>query len=106
MPCFVPVQAAFGETIRKLRERSGLRIEQLSEKSGFSTKRLRAIEQGKINLNLGTLLILARSLDVALHDFFEDIARKLRYPESARGKLVMFPKNPGSVLNVAANPRE
>jgi len=63
----IPVQTAFGNHIRQLREQTRLTVEQLSEKSGFSSHRLRAIERGEINLNLGTMLILAMALDTTLH---------------------------------------
>jgi transcriptional regulator with XRE-family HTH domain len=77
------IQTVFGNHIRQLREQAGLTIEQLSEKSGFSSHRLCAIERGEINLNLGTTLILAMSMDTTLPDLFQ-----WRCAEAAPSKLL------------------
>lgn len=78
----VAVQTIFGNHIRQLREQAGLTMEQLCEKSGFSIRRLRAVERGEINLNLGTMLVLAMAMDTTLEDFLSGIV-----PELHRGKL-------------------
>jgi transcriptional regulator with XRE-family HTH domain len=91
MSPFVPVQKAFGDYILELRRRSGLEIEQLAERSGFSADRLHAIERGEVNLNLGMLQILVMSLDTTLQDLFSAIAVKLRRPQTTHGRLIVFP---------------
>jgi transcriptional regulator with XRE-family HTH domain len=58
-------QKAVGSRIYELWRRAGLEVAQLAEKSGLSHHRILAIENGKVNLNLGTMLILA---NVARHD--------------------------------------
>ena len=90
---FVSLQTAFGNYIRELRERTGLTIEQLAEKSGFSSNRLKTIERGEINLNLGTLLILAMSLDITLQDLFNGIAGKLRNRQFIQNRVIVFSNN-------------
>jgi transcriptional regulator with XRE-family HTH domain len=89
----IPVQKAFGNYILELRQRTGLEIEQLAERSGFSADRLTAIERGEVNLNLGMLQILVMSLDTTLQDLFSAIAVKLRGRESIRGRLIVFPQH-------------
>lgn len=89
----VPVQTAFGNYLRQLRERNGLTVEQLAQKSGLARNRLSAIERGKINLNLGTLMILAMSLDTSLHDLLRDIAYRLAKPEPMKGRVIPFCNN-------------
>lgn len=92
----IPVQTVFGNHIRQLRERAGLTIEQLSEKSGFSSHRLRAIERGEINLNLGTMLILALSMDTTLQDFLGGVAPKLDHRKFCAARIIPFSRYPGS----------
>ena len=87
----LPVQQIFGNHIRQLREEAGLRIEQLSEKSGFSSHRLRAIERGEINLNLGTMLILAMSMDTTLQDFLSSVAPQLAIENSLQFRSFLSP---------------
>lgn len=95
----IPVQTVFGNHIRQLRERAGLTIEQLSEKSGFSSHRLRAIERGEINLNLGTMLILALSMDTTLQDFLGGVAPKLDHRKFCAARIIPFSRYPGSQQN-------
>lgn len=65
-------------------------VEQLSEKSGFSFRRLLAIERGEINLNLGTMLILAMSMDTTLQDFLSGVAPKLRHGKFLAVRIISF----------------
>ena len=100
MCTFVPLQKALGNQIRELRQRTGLKIEQLSEKSGLSSSRLSAIERGKVNLDLKTMLILTMSLDATLQDLFGCIDPKPgRSPELCRDRIVVFPKTEGKNLS-------
>lgn len=73
----VSIQKAFGNYVAELRQRAGLRIEQLAEKSGLSHSRLNAIERGDVNLNLGTMLVLAMSLDTPPQELFSGIAQRI-----------------------------
>ena len=92
----VPVQTALGNYIRELREQAGLTLEQLAEKSGFSTNRLEAIERGEVNLNLGAMLILAMSLDTSPQDLFSGIARRISgSPKLLCARVIAFPKYGG-----------
>ena len=84
----VPIQTVFGNHIRQLRKDAGLTLDQLSGKSGFSNHRLRAIERGGINLNLGTMLILAMSLDTTLHNLLSGVVPKLNNPEFFEGRII------------------
>jgi transcriptional regulator with XRE-family HTH domain len=90
MRASIPVQKVFGDHIRQLREQAGLTVEQLSEKSGFFSHRVRAIERGKINLNLATMLILAMSLDTTLQDLLSGVAPKLHHQKSLAPRIIPF----------------
>jgi len=89
----VPIQTVFGNHIRQLRKDAGLTLDQLSEKSGFSNHRLRAIERGGINLNLGTMLILAMSMDTTLHNLLSGVVPKLNNPEFFEGRIIPLSQN-------------
>lgn len=69
----------------------GLTLEQLAERSGLSSSRLTAIEHGEVDIKLGTLLLLAMSLDVTLPELFGCIAGKLGNPKAPpKGRLIAF----------------
>lgn|SRR5215469_18783607 len=89
----VPVQTVFGNHIRQLREQAGLTVEQLSEKSGFSSRRLHAIERGAINLNLGTMLILAMAMNTTLQDFLSGVAPKLHHRKFFAVRVLPFSRD-------------
>jgi transcriptional regulator with XRE-family HTH domain len=86
----IPFQTIFGNQVRQLRDQAGLTLEQLSQKSGFSINHLRAIERGKVNLNLGTMLILAMCLDTTLQDLLSDVASKLDHRKSFATRVIPF----------------
>ncbi|HET9281806.1 MAG TPA: helix-turn-helix transcriptional regulator [Candidatus Angelobacter sp.] len=86
-------QKAVGSCIYELRERAGFTVQQLAESSGISISRLIAIERGEIDIKLGTLLLLALSLDITLPELLGYIAGKLGGPKAAtKGRLIVFPK--------------
>ena len=86
-------QKAVGSCIYELRERAGFTVQQLAESSGISISRLIAIERGEIDIKLGTLLLLALSLDITLPELLGCIAGKLGGPKAAtKGRLIVFPK--------------
>jgi len=86
-------QKAVGSCIYELRERAGFTVQQLAESSGISISRLIAIERGEIDIKLGTLLLLALSLDITLPELLGYIARKLGGPKAVpKGRLIVFPK--------------
>jgi transcriptional regulator with XRE-family HTH domain len=90
---FMSFQKTVGSCIYELRERTGLTVEQLEERSGLSSTRLMAIERGEVDIKLGTLLLLAMSLDVTLPELFGCIAGKLGGPKTPpKGRLIAFPK--------------
>jgi len=71
------IQRAFGSYIAELRNRAGLQVKQLAERSGLSGDHLARIERGEVNLNLGTMLILAMSLDTTPQELFRGIAGRI-----------------------------
>jgi len=78
--------------MHELRERTGLNLNQLSEKSGLSCKRIGAIERGEVDLNFGTLILLALALDTTVPEVFDRVAVKLNHDvTSTQGEVVPFP---------------
>jgi len=61
-----------GEKVKKLREEKGMSLAELAERSGFSSALLSQVENHMISPPLGTLIKLARAMDVAIGHFFED----------------------------------
>jgi transcriptional regulator with XRE-family HTH domain len=88
----IPFLKALGNCLHELRERTGLNVNQLSEKSGLSCKRIGAIERGEVDLNFGTLILLALALDTTVPEVFERITVKLNNNvTSSRGPMTSFP---------------
>ncbi len=55
-----------GKRIRELREKKKISIEDLSKLTGFDTEKLKAIEDGTAQPQLGTVMKLSKSLDSAV----------------------------------------
>ncbi|SLM28377.1 HTH-type transcriptional regulator [Desulfamplus magnetovallimortis] len=66
-----------GTKIRKLREKKGITIEELSNLTGFEKERLEKIEKGVVKPQLGTVMKLSRSLDSALSRLVSDVGSQL-----------------------------
>ena len=95
----ISIQGAFGNFLRELRQKSGLHIEQLAEKSGLSSNRLNAIERGEVNLNLGTMLVLAMSMDTTPQELFSGIAGRIGSRHKHGGRIIAFPGPTKKVSN-------
>lgn len=54
-----------GAHLKKIREKKGWTLRELSEYSGIDNSRLSKIEQGKINITLLTLIELSITLDTS-----------------------------------------
>jgi transcriptional regulator with XRE-family HTH domain len=92
MTAGTPFLKALGNCMHELRERTGLNVNQLSEKSGLSSKRIGAIERGEVDLNFGTLILLALSLDTTVPEVFERITVKLNNGvTSPQRPMIAFP---------------
>lgn len=87
-----PFLKALGNCLHELRERTGLNVNQLSEKSGLSCRRIGEIERGEADLNFGTLILLALALDTTVPEVFEHIMVKLNNNVSSpHGRVTPFP---------------
>jgi transcriptional regulator with XRE-family HTH domain len=59
-----PTLHSFGLHLRRLREKRGLTLEELADRSGMSFRGIIYIEHGRRNPSLTTMLNLARGLQV------------------------------------------
>ena len=64
---------AFGERLRKLREAHGLSRDQLAERSGITMPGIRAIENLGREPRLGTLVALAKALEMTVSDLIGEV---------------------------------
>ena len=62
-----------GKRIQDIRKQKGYSQENLATLSGLDRVSIGYIEQGRRAPQLGTLLVLSKSLQVKLSDFFDDI---------------------------------
>ncbi len=62
-------EARVGEKIKELREKRGLSLKDLADLTGFSTALLSQMENHLVSPSLGTLIKLARALNVRVGDF-------------------------------------
>lgn len=63
---------ALGKRIRDLREKKGLSLEAVSEKSGIPVAKLKKIEADKEQPLIGALISLSKALNVNVADIFRD----------------------------------
>jgi transcriptional regulator with XRE-family HTH domain len=59
-----------GEKVKLLREEKGLSLKDLADRTGFSTALLSQMENHLVSPSLGTLIQLAKALDINVGDFF------------------------------------
>jgi transcriptional regulator with XRE-family HTH domain len=59
-----------GEKIKQLRERKGLSLKEVADATGFSTALLSQMENHLVSPSLGSLIKLAKALEVRVGDFF------------------------------------
>ena len=59
-----------GEKIKTLREQKGLLLKDVADRTGFSTALISQMENHLVSPSLGTLIKLAKALDVKVGDFF------------------------------------
>ena len=58
-----------GERVKELRERKGLSLQEVADLTGFSTALLSQMENHLVSPSLGTIIKLARALNVKVGDF-------------------------------------
>lgn len=66
-----------GTRIRRLREKKGLSIDEVSSLTGFDRQRLEDIESGVLQPQLGTVMKLSRALDSALGRLVSGVGNRL-----------------------------
>ena len=59
-----------GEKIKQLRERKGLSLKEVADATGFSTALLSQMENHLVSPSLGSIIKLAKALEVRVGDFF------------------------------------
>jgi transcriptional regulator with XRE-family HTH domain len=64
------VLITLGKRIQSVREKQGLTQEQLEEKTDVNTKYISAIERGKKNVTVNTLMKIAAGLNVEVYELF------------------------------------
>ena len=67
-----------GERIRTMRERQGVRIEQLAHKTGYAAEYLQEIEDGKVSPPVGVLIQISRELAVDSASLLSEEKKKER----------------------------
>ena len=67
------IQANFGKTVRKLRQKRKLSQEKLAELCGLHTNYIGRIERGQQNISLQNIEKIARGLRVRVKDLFRDV---------------------------------
>jgi DNA-binding XRE family transcriptional regulator len=69
------VQKALGARIVQLRKKKQVSQEGLADSCGLHRSHMGEIERGASNVTLGTLLLLAKQLDITLSELFSGIAQ-------------------------------
>ncbi len=64
------VEIKVGEKIKSVREQKGLSLKEVADLTGFSTALLSQMENHLVSPSLGTLIKMAKTLNVKVSDFF------------------------------------
>ncbi len=83
-----------GQRIKDLRQKKQLTLDDLVTKTGLSKETLAAIENEDATPPLGSLLKLARALDVTMAFFFEDEVELQRLSVTRSGERVRVKRRP------------
>jgi transcriptional regulator with XRE-family HTH domain len=67
------IRQKIGERARQLREKTGLSQEKFANTHGIDRSQVSRIERGINNIELNTLVVLIRALDITIQDFFSGI---------------------------------
>lgn len=67
----------FGLEVRLLRGRRGFTQRELAEHSGLKRAHLSALEQGRVNPSLRTIVAIARGLGLGVSTLFIEIEKRL-----------------------------
>ena len=68
-PELEPIEANVGERVRKVREQKGLSLKDISQRTDIETDFLALIEEGKVAAPLGTVIKLAKALEMKMGYF-------------------------------------
>lgn len=64
--------SALGARIRNLRKERGIKLNELADRSGLSNAFLSRLERGQVSSSVANLIQIAKSLGVAVAEFFDD----------------------------------
>jgi uncharacterized cupin superfamily protein len=88
----VPAEILVGHRVRELRNRQGLSLRALAERSGLNVNTLWLIENGKSSPSVSTLQQLALALKVTISSFFESdpVEKKVVFTPAGQSPPVSF----------------
>lgn len=69
----IEIRQRIGRTIVELRKSRGISQRQICEYSGLSQKYVSDIENGKRNLGIDTIVMLANFFNISIGDFFLEV---------------------------------
>jgi len=67
------LQRRLGDRIRELRTKRGWTQDVFADKSGFHRAQVGAFERGEMNITIGSLLLIAQTLEARVVDLFDGI---------------------------------
>ncbi len=91
-----------GKRMRELRNRQGLTIAQITEKTGIDKATLSRIENGKMRGPVSVHMKIAQALGVRLPDLYEDVlsAHRPQEEKKTREKIETFSHSSGAVAQL------
>jgi len=69
------IQRRLGARIRELRKKRGWTQDEFADKAGLHRAQVGAFENGRMNITLGSLHLVAQTLGVRIVDLFKGIER-------------------------------
>lgn len=100
-PAVVKALVQFGKRIRELRLALGYTQEQVAERAKLDAKHVQAMESGKSNATIATIVALAKALHVTVAELFAAPAKKIKssvtnYKSSEKHPQLALVAEPGT----------
>lgn len=72
------LEQAFGQVLRKIRQEKGFSQEALAFECGVHRTYISLLERGLKSPSLNTMMLLSKTLDIKLSEFFQQVEKALK----------------------------
>ena len=93
-----PTGANPGDTVRTLRKKGGLTLNDLSQRTGLAISTLSKVEKGRISLSYDKLMLISKGLGLDMAQLVDPSAQQATTPIGAGGRRVIHRRGDGQLV--------